>query len=574
MEDDELDLRHYLDVVRRRKWTIIVVAALVTVVAVILSLSQTPRYRATAEVLLQGDDAEQRLGAGGQTDPRASAGRVETEIGVIESNLVRQAVEEDLGREPDVSVSAVGETDIVEISATSTEPEEATREANLYAETYVEWRRQRTIDDLLAAQETVQAEVRSLQDQLIEAQAPLEALEEELFFSDDSAERELIRGEIEETEDRIQPEIDSIQNALALYRAELSSLQVSQRITRTGGAQIISDALLPEEPYEPQPLRNGVLGLVVGLMLGVGLAFLRETLDDRVRSREELERITGWPTVGLIPVIPAASGDGTHDLATLEAPNSPAAEAYRTLRTTVQFIGLERTLEVLQVTSAKPAEGKTTTASNLAIALARAGKRVILLDADLRKPRLHHEFGISNAVGFTSMLLDSRLSADAFHRTALDSLLVVPSGPVPPNPSELLSLPATREVLGLLRSECDVLIVDSPPVLPVTDALILSGYVDGVLVVANAKEAQVSTLKRMRELLEQVNAQVIGVNVNYVDAESGSGYGYGYGYGYGDETDTAPKERPPRSSRADRRAAREADVTEDDWEADWTSAGS
>lgn len=570
MEDDELDLHHYLDVVRRRRWTIIVVTALVAAIALALSVSQTPRYRATAEVLLQGDDAEQRLGAAGPADPRVNASRVDTEIGVIESNLVRRAVQENLGREPDVSVSAVGETDIVEISATSTEPEEASREANLYAETYVEWRRERTIDDLLAAQETVQAEIRSLQEQLTAAQAPLEELEEQLFFSDDEDERELIRGEISETEAEIQPEIDALQGALALYRTELSSLQVSQRITRTGGAQIISEAVVPEEPFEPQPLRNGVLGVVVGLMLGVGLAFLRETLDDRVRSREELERVTGWPTVGLIPVIPAAGGDGTHDLATLEAPSSPAAEAYRTLRTTVQFIGLERPLEVLQVTSAKPAEGKTTTAANLAIALARAGKRVILLDADLRKPRLHSEFGISNATGFTSMLLDSRLNADAFHRTALESLLVVPAGPVPPNPSELLSLPATRQVLGLLRSECDVLIIDSPPVLPVTDALILSGYVDGVLVVANAKEAQVSSLKRMRELLEQVNAQVIGVSVNYVDAESGSGYGYGYGYGYGEQAEPEEAKRSGRRSQP----PREADVIEDDRESDWTPAGS
>ena len=570
MEDDELDLQHYLDVVRRRKWTIIVVAAIVAAVALGLSLSQTPRYRATAEVLLQGDDAEQRLGATGPADPRVNASRVDTEIGVIESNLVRRAVEEDLGREPDVSVSAVGETDIVEISATSTDPEEATREANLYAETYVEWRRKRTIDDLLAAQETVQAEIRSLQDQLDAAQAPLEELEEQLFFSDDEDDRELVRAEITETEAEIQPQIDAIQGALALYRTELSSLQVSQRVTRTGGAQIISEALLPEEPFAPQPLRNGVLGVVVGLMLGVGLAFLRETLDDRVRSREELERITGWPTVGLIPVIPAAGGDGSHDLATLEAPNSPAAEAYRTLRTTVQFIGLERPLEVLQVTSAKPAEGKTTTASNLAIALARAGKRVILLDADLRKPRLHSEFGISNATGFTSMLLDAQLVGDAFHRTSLTNLVVVPAGPVPPNPSELLSLPATRRVLDLLRSECDVLIVDSPPVLPVTDALILSGYVDGVLVVANAKEAQVSTLKRMHELLEQVNAQVIGVSVNYVDAESGSGYGYGYGYGYGDQPEAPAEKRAGRRFRQDR----DDDVIEDDRESDWTYTGS
>jgi tyrosine-protein kinase len=529
--DDELDLRHYLDVVNRRKWLIIVVTALVAAVAVGLSLAQTPMYRAGVQVLLQGDDAERRLGGTDQfADARANQNRVETEIGVIESNLVQDAVEAELGREPDVSVSAEGETDIVRISATSTEPEEAAAEANLYAETYVEWKRARTIDDLLAAQQTVQAEIDSLQQQQDELEAPLAEMEAALFAAETEDERNDIRGEMADYEAEIQPEVTAIQSSLALYRAELSSLQVSQRITRTGGAQIISMAQVPEEPFEPQPLRNGVLGLVVGLMLGVGAAFLMETLDDRVRSREQMERITGWPTIGLIPVI-AAARDGEHDLATMEAPNSPAAEAYRALRTAVQFVGLERPLEAIQVTSAKPTEGKTTTAANLAIALAQAGKRVILLDADLRKPRLHKEFGIDNSAGFTTMLLDSNLASDAFHRTRVPNLVVVPSGPPPPNPSELLSLQATRQVLKLLRAECDVLVIDSPPVLPVTDPLIISGYVDGVIVVADANAAEVKSLTRMRELLTQVNAQVVGVSVNQIDADAGYGYGYGYGYG-------------------------------------------
>jgi polysaccharide biosynthesis transport protein len=468
--------------------------------------------------------------------------RVQTEIGVIESNLVQDAVEAELGREPDVSVSAQGDTDIVRISATSTEPEEAAAEANLYAETYVQWKRQRTIDDLLAAQQTVQAEVDSLQDQLDSLRAPIEDLELSLFGAATESEREGIRSEIADLESRLRTETSAIESQLALYRGELSSLQVSQRITRTGGAQIISAAQVPEEPFEPQPLRNGVLGVVVGLMLGVGLAFLRETLDDRIRSREQMERITGWPTIGLVPVI-ARAKDGQHDLATLEAPTSPAAEAYRSLRTAVQFIGLEHPLDAVQITSAKPGEGKTTTAANLAITLAQAGKRVILLDADLRKPRLHKEFGLPNGVGFTSMLLDSNLSADAFKRTKVPNLVVVPSGPPPPNPSELLSLQTTHRVLGLLRDECDVLIVDSPPVLPVTDPLILSGYVDGVIVVANANDAERKSMNRTRELLEQVNANVVGVSVNQIDSDAGYGYGYGYGYGgYAEDAATGSAE--------------------------------
>jgi len=198
--DDELDLRHYLDVVSRRKWLIVVVTVLVAGAAVALSVGQTPRYRGTAEVLLQGDDAERRLGGVDQMDPRVNQNRVETEIGVIESNLVQGAVEEELGREPDVSVSAVGETDIVEISATSTEPEEAAAEANLYAQTYVQWKRQRTVDDLLAAQQTVQAEVDALEQQLSELEAPTTQLENQLFAAESEDERASIRAQIDEAQ--------------------------------------------------------------------------------------------------------------------------------------------------------------------------------------------------------------------------------------------------------------------------------------------------------------------------------------------------------------------------------------
>ena len=537
--EEPLDLRHYFDVLWRRKWLIIACAVIVTGVAVALSVRETPMYRASTELLLQGNDAEQRLG-GAQVNVGAAQNRVQTEIGVADSDLVRRAVTEELGFRPDIDVSAQGETDIIEISATSPEPETAAEVANTYAEVYVDWRRERTIEDLLAAQQTVQAEIDSLQEQLTALQQPIEDLETELFVAETEDDRELVRGRIAELEAQTQAERTSLENTLALYRSEMSSLQVSQRITRTGGVQIISQANVPADPYAPKPLQNGLFGVVVGLMLGVGFAFLRETLDDRIRTREELERVTGWPTIGLIPVIPRAK-DGKGDLATLESPTGPAAEAYRSLRTAVQFIGLERPLDTVQITSAKPSEGKTTTAANLAITLAQAGKRVILLDADLRKPRLHKEFGFENSAGFTTMLLDSNLASNAFHRTRVPNLVVVPSGPPPPNPSELLSLQATRQVLGLLRDECDVLVIDSPPVLPVTDPLILSGYVDGVIVVADANSAEAKSLTRTRELLEQVNANVVGISVNQIDAEAGYGYGYGYGYGdgYGDAVEAA-----------------------------------
>lgn len=565
--EDELDLRHYLDVLRRRWLVVLIATALVTLLAVGVSLVQTEMYRATSEVLLQGNDAEQRLGSGDQTNQFRDDNRVATEIGVIESNLVESAVEEQLGREPDVSASPAGDTDIIEISATSSVPEDAAEEANTYAQVYVEWRRQRTIDDLLAAQQTVQEEVDSIEARIDELEQPITDLQNQLVAAPGESERADLQAQIDEAESNIETERNALENTLVLYQSELSSLQVSQRITRTGGVQLITQADVPESPFSPQPLRNGALGVVVGLILGVGIAFLRETLDDRVRSKERLEQVTGWPTLGLVPVIARAKG-GAHDLVTLEAPGSPASEAYRSLRTALQFVALESPLKVIQVTSAHSGDGKTTTAANLAVMIARTGKRVILLDADLRKPRLHDEFGLGNTAGFTTMLLDSVARADSFKRTALTELLVVPSGPPPPNPAELLSLKMTERVIAGLREQTDVLIIDSPPVLPVTDPLVLSAYVDGVLVVTDATTARGRDLVRARELLDQANANVVGIMVNRVPAEGTYAYGYGYGYGdsYGyDAGDESFSESPGRrrNSSADR-APREVDDGEPD----------
>lgn len=481
----ELDFRQYLAVVWRRKLVIAVSVAVVTATAVLLSARQSPQYRTSSEVLLRQSYSEQRLGSGELT-PNDLA-RVDTEMGVMRSNVVEALVADKLGRVPKVSISRQGETDLVDISATSEDPRSAAKTANLFATTYVEWKRQTTIDELLAAQQTVQIEVDALQAQLDELEAPLAELDADIQRAeegkialqdrrDDLAESTLVRR-------------DSLSSQISLYQQELSGLQVSQRITTTGGAQVVSMAEVPTSPFSPQPLRNGILGGLVGLMVGASLAFLRETFDDRLRSKEDLERLTGWPTLGLIPVNPRSKG-GKHDLVCVEAPSSPAAESYRTLRTAVQFTGLDQRLQMIQVTSAKSGDGKTTTASNLAVTLARAGSRVVLIDADLRRPRINREFDISNDRGFTSILLGEATVNEAFHRVGIDNLLVIPSGPPPPNPSELLALPRTRDLFMMLRQECDVLIVDSPPVLPVTDPLVLAGLADGVLLITDATSAR------------------------------------------------------------------------------------
>jgi non-specific protein-tyrosine kinase len=211
----------------------------------------------------------------------------------------------------------------------------------------------------------------------------------------------------------------------------------------------------------------------------------------------------------------------------IEDPTSPAAEAYRTLRTSIQFLGLEQPMRTLQVTSANPQEGKTTTLANLAVALARSGSTVAIVCCDLRRPRVHEFFGLENDVGFTSVLLGKVPLAGAVQEVPDQARLsLLASGPLPPNPSELLSSRRTVEVFGSLQAEYDFVLIDAPPVLPVTDALVLSGRVDATLLVAVAGATTRKEAARAVELLRQVDAPLVGAVLNGVDTEGSYGYAY------------------------------------------------
>lgn len=531
---DELDLRHYIDVLLRRKWAVIASVVVVVVVALALTVRQTPQYRASAEVLLRSSTAEEILGGSSNAETNQPQMRVNvaTEIEYMKSRSVRDAVRERLGFEPSVSIRPNGETEVVSLSATSPEPEIAAEAADVYAQTYIDIRRVQLIEDFANAAEKVQQQIDDLNAQREDIEAPLDDLRRRLAESDDSEERALIGFEIDDLNEELKPQQDAILARLNRARDQLAALDLSASGIETGGAQLISAARVPGAPFAPTPLRNGVVAVVIGLILGVGVAFLFETLDDRVRSKTDLERVTGWSVIGMIPQIANWKNQSETHLVSVEEPNSPGAEAYRTLRTSVQFLGLERPLGVIQITSAQAAEGKSTTLANLGVALARAGNRVIIVDCDLRRPRLASFFGVSNEVGLTSVLLGEAELADVIKPVSVERrLAVLPSGPPPPNPSELLALRRTADLFAALREECDILLVDSPPVLPVTDAVVLANQVDGVIVVANATKTRQREIHRAAELLAQVNAPVIGTVVNSVSADSG---GYGYGYYYGD----------------------------------------
>jgi len=309
----------------------------------------------------------------------------------------------------------------------------------------------------------------------------------------------------------------------------------------------------------PQRQRNITIAFLASLIFGVGLAFLLDYLDDSIKSSDDVGRHLGLPTLALIPhygslersvargkqlatgssPTPNSSGASTA-LAALDDSRSALAEAYRHLRTSLLFSSAGKPPQTILVTSSQPSEGKTTTAINTAITLAQAGAEVVLIDCDLRRPRLHHHFQLENTHGLTNFLSGERNTSELIKECdKLPNLKIVTSGPIPPNPAELLSSIEMRNLIDFLRSNFKHVIIDSPPAISFTDAVILSTLVDGVIIVAMVGKSSIHMIKRFRQRLTGVGSRIYGVVLNGLKRHSVDygyyGYGYSYYYTYNDD---------------------------------------
>lgn len=300
-------------------------------------------------------------------------------------------------------------------------------------------------------------------------------------------------------------------------------------------ATIVDSASYSASPVSPKPVFNAAMGLILGLLVGLGLAILRQKLDTRINSIEDLTEVTKAPVLGSIIHDPDVAKT---PLVSDVASHSARAEAFRVVRTNLQFIDVDSPQKVFVVTSAIPEEGKTSTATNIAISLAEAGVRTLLLEGDLRRPKAHSKLGLDGAVGLTNLLVGTVKIADAVQVHEGTGLEFLASGSVPPNPAELLQSHAMVEVLGELRGHYDVIIIDAPPLLPVTDGALLASKADGALLLVRHGRVTRDQVRHSIERLRQVDAALVGLILNAVPGK-GRRYGYGYGYGYGYAPDTS-----------------------------------
>jgi succinoglycan biosynthesis transport protein ExoP len=317
-------------------------------------------------------------------------------------------------------------------------------------------------------------------------------------------------------------------------------------LSRPGSVSVVEQATMPTSPVKPQVAFNLALGLLASLLVTVGLVLLMEYLDDTVKSEQDVERVAGLTTLGMVARFgrrrsrQPVSGYGSR---------SPAAEAYRAIRTSVQFATMDRPGQVLLVTSPNAGDGKSTTAANLAVTMASAGKRVVLVDGDLRKPSLHQIFNLENRMGLTSALLSGNGARTCIQSSGFDNLSVLTSGPLPPNPSELLSSPRMRDLVETLRWEADAVVMDSPPALVVTDATLLAALADGTILVAEAGRTRSAALRQAVDGLSRATDRLSGVVLNKTGRRGAPAYHHYYHADDAARERKSSRVRPPRSTQ-------------------------
>ena len=575
---EEPDLRSYLAVIARRRWLVILTALLFVGAAIAISLIPEPKYRVRAQVLTTGvnDPVSMIFGANnaGDLDRQAT-----NQVAFLNSSTMRFAVGDAYnGSLPtskiyDVAISAADSdnenitSSVVNLSLVSSDPEAAATLVNVYANTYVAVRQADDAEKLTNTRAQLQARLTQIDAEIDDIRSELTDIDAQIAAAADQVEVLRLQQTRANLERDLQPQLEPLAAQASDLRARLGNLNTGIELSTGGGAEVLSSAGAPDAPVSPNVPLNIAIGLVFGLFLGSALAFIRDYFDDSVKSKEMVDQVTGVSTLGLIPKIGASSTE----LVTVGHPSSPAAEAFRSLRTSVKFLGIERQVRVVQVTSPSTGEGKTLVAVNLAVAFAQSGDRVVIVGGDLRRPRMEEILDVPLTPGLTAVLIGDVTLPQAIQTvSSVPNLSVLPSGSPPPNPSELLSGERARRLIDVLGQTYDVVVIDCPPVLPVTDALVVARMADTTLLVTSANKTSKRGLQRAVEMLHQVDAPLSGTVLNSLSSDAtfvGEPYRYEQvshprpGGGRDDLEPTSPRRRRRQRDRDD----------EGDPDAEWES---
>lgn len=530
-----MELREYAALLRKWLGLIVICTILAGAIAYFISSQSTPIYEASATIMV--NQATSPTGSTAYADILTSERLAATYANLLMSRPVVEETARRLGIETailnnSIDVTTVRDTQLLKIKVEGTNPQLIVQAANTLPQVFIERNQQLQVGRLTESKANLEQEI-------VNTEADIARTTQELNETTDDTHK------------------TRLETSLAQYRSTYSNLVSSYQQTLLAEAQSINNivlsepAVVPDAPVRPRPLTNALLAAVVGALIALGAAFLIEYLDDTVKTPDDVTRVADLSTLGAIARLKDASA--TRQLIAWLRTKAPESEAYRTLRTNIQFSSVDNPIRTLLVTSSSPGEGKSTTAANLAVVMAQTGQRVIVVDTDLRRPVLHKVFGIPNNTGLTTALLagDQLAIEGQLQSTEIANLHVLTSGPIPPNPSELLGSHRMGHLVKQLGSQADMVIFDSPPVLAVTDAAVLGRQVDGVLLVADAGATREQALANAASELKKTGANVLGVALNRLDVRSGGYYYYYYYY-----TDEKTGERRKSSASRDGRGGR------------------
>jgi capsular exopolysaccharide synthesis family protein len=519
-----MEIKQYIAIMRRWAWLIVLGALISGSIAYFVSRSQDPVYRATARYLI---DEAPGSSVGNEYSQILFAQRLaQTYVQVMQTTPILEETARRLDLPANVArrlpamitVSAPPDTQILVISVEDNDPVRAAQIANTLGQSFIDINQERGASRYAAP-------ISNWENRLEEISAEIAATEGELAAlgtpqtAEGLAEKSLLDLRLNEARIRY---TDTFNN---LNKLQLDLVRDSNNVIP------IEAAAAPQNPIRPRVLNNTLLALVVGMMSALGIVFLIEYMDDTIKSPDQVVEDTGLSTLGAVAHmgLPDSAPPGERLITQLK-PRDPISEAYRVVRTNLSFAGVDGGLQSILVTSASPSEGKSTTAANLAVTLAQTSKKVIIVDADMRRPTQHNLFSLPNNFGITTAVLDSESPVrDHLQETAVPGLRLLSTGPLPPNPAELLNSHRMQQLIDELISEADYVIFDTPPALTVADAAILAPKVSGCLMVIKAGQTRREAFIGGVERLAQADALIFGAVINQIKRGQ-SGYYYDYYY--------------------------------------------
>jgi succinoglycan biosynthesis transport protein ExoP len=511
-----MDLRRQLAILRAWLWLFIVSVLLAGSAAFLVSGAMPKIYGAQSTLIV----GQSLTSANPDYNQLLAAQRLsQTYASVVTTRPLAQRVIDKLGLHlsPDqllteVKADAPANSALIYINVSDIDPAKAAEIANSFA------------DELIAESPAIQGKQADLQKAI---QANIDSTQSDITQTQSQIDQLTANSYRTAVQDQ---DLQNLETRLVSLRATYAALLPNLDANSSNLVTIVEPAIAPTGPSSPKTMLNMILAAVLGLLAAVGIAFLVEYLDDSLTAADEVQEVTGLPTLGVVPVM---KGDSKrpelYRLETLLNPRSPAAESYRVLRTNIEFASVDTPLRTMLVTSSLPQEGKTTTSGNLAIVFAQGGSRVLLVDADLRKPGLHSLFRLSNQKGLSTLFRDETASlASVAQDTELENLRVVTSGPLPPNPAELLGSQRWHAILERFKAEADLVILDSPPLQAVTDPALLCAEVDGTVLVIQSRRTRRGAVRQGREALARSGGKILGVAMNRLKQRAYEQYYYGY----------------------------------------------